>query len=197
MGRRAGRSLGRAISHPVIARLMAVTFLAGSAFMGIEFVFGFGAQRASTGDRAKSASPSRSVGIVAAFCQIFVTGRLSERFGEAACWPPACCSQAVAIGLQPFAHGIGCRGAARHLRARPVGRVAERVVADLAPRGDGASGTISGPEQRDRRSRAPHRPARIRLRLHELQRQRAVLSRGVACPPRDLLRAGGISDRAS
>src|SRR5262249_49357714 len=47
------------------------------------------------------------VGIVAAFCQIFLTARLSERFGEGRVLAAGMMLTAFALALQPFAHGAG------------------------------------------------------------------------------------------
>jgi MFS family permease len=74
---------GRALTHPVIARLMVVTFLAGSAFMGIEFVFGLWSNARFHWGPRQVGLAFAVVGIVAAFCQIVLSGWLSERFGEA------------------------------------------------------------------------------------------------------------------
>jgi MFS family permease len=99
--------LGRAITHPVIARLMAVTFLAGSAFMGVEFVFGlWSAARFHWGPREVGLAFA-VVGIVAAFCQIFLTGKLSQRFGEGRVLAAGMLLTAIAMALQPFTQGAG------------------------------------------------------------------------------------------
>jgi MFS family permease len=74
-------AIGGAIGHPVIGRLMLLTFLVGFAFTGIESIFGLWAQ-------AKFAWGPREVGVCFAFTgvcaaltQTFVTGRLSEKYG--------------------------------------------------------------------------------------------------------------------
>ncbi len=97
---------GRALTHPVIARLMLVTFLAGSAFTGVEFVFSlWTAARFSWGTREVGLAFA-VVGIVAAFCQLVLTGRLSRRFGEARLLAAGMALTTVAITLLPFSHGV-------------------------------------------------------------------------------------------
>jgi len=95
---------GRALTHPVIARLMLVTLLAGSAFMSVEFVFGlWSAARFNWGPREVGLAFA-VVGVVAAFCQLVITGRLSERFGEARV---LACGMALTTGATlalPFSH---------------------------------------------------------------------------------------------
>jgi len=96
---------GHAISHPVISRLMLVTFLAGCAFTGIEFVFGlWTAARFHWGPR-QVGTAFAVVGIVAATCQIFVTGRLSRRFGEAWVLAGGMAITTVFLALQPQSTG--------------------------------------------------------------------------------------------
>lgn len=73
---------GEATRHPVIGRLMLLTFLVGFCFTGIESVFGLWAQ-------ARFDWGPRDIGVCFAFVgacafltQTLVTGRLAERFGE-------------------------------------------------------------------------------------------------------------------
>jgi MFS family permease len=98
---------GRALTHPVIVRLMAVMFLAGSAFMGIEFVFAlWSASRFSWGTREVGLCFAVT-GIVSTFCQILITGPASRRFGEARVLAWGMALTAFAIALQPFSSGMG------------------------------------------------------------------------------------------
>lgn len=73
---------GEAVRHPVIGRLMLLTFLIGFAFTGIESVFGLWAQAKFGWGPREIGVCFAFVGISAALTQIFVTGRMSERFGE-------------------------------------------------------------------------------------------------------------------
>jgi DHA1 family tetracycline resistance protein-like MFS transporter len=75
-------AIGDAVSNPVIGRLMLLTFLVGFAFTGIESTFGlWGQARFGWGPREISVCFA-AVGAVAAFTQFFVTGPLSEKYGE-------------------------------------------------------------------------------------------------------------------
>ena len=97
--------MGRALTHPVIARLMLVTLLAGSAFMSVEFVFGlWSAARFGWGPREVGLAFA-VVGIVAAFCQLLLTGRLSERYGEARVLAAGMALTALATIAMPFSQG--------------------------------------------------------------------------------------------
>jgi len=98
---------GRAFTHPVLVRLMGVMFLAGSAFMGIEFVFGlWSAARFHWGAREVGLAFA-AVGIVATICQILLTGPASRRFGEARVLAWGMAVTAFAIALLPLSHGWG------------------------------------------------------------------------------------------
>jgi MFS family permease len=97
--------LGHALTHPAIARLMLVTFLAGAAFTGIESIFGLWTQaRFAWGPREVGAAFA-VVGVVAAICQIFLTERLSQRFGEAQMLAAGMAMTALFTALQPFSWG--------------------------------------------------------------------------------------------
>jgi MFS family permease len=75
--------LGYAVTEPIIGRLMLLTFLSGCAFFGIESVFGlWGEARFQWGPR-EIGTMFGFVGVTAAICQLFLTGWLSRRFGEA------------------------------------------------------------------------------------------------------------------
>jgi DHA1 family tetracycline resistance protein-like MFS transporter len=75
--------LGSLLRHPVIARLMAVTFLAGCAFNGIEYVFGLWTQARFAWGPQQVGGAFAVTGVVAAINQIALTGKLSRKFGEA------------------------------------------------------------------------------------------------------------------
>ncbi|MGZ6015751.1 MAG: MFS transporter, partial [Phenylobacterium sp.] len=99
-------AIGDALRNPVIGRLMLLTFLVGFAFTGIESTFGlWGLARFGWGPTQISVCFA-AVGAVAAFTQFFVTGPLSERYGE---------GRMLAIGMgmtvlgsltQPFSTGL-------------------------------------------------------------------------------------------
>jgi len=62
--------VGQAVRHPVIARLMLVTFLAGCAFTGIESIFGLWTQARFGWGPRQVGTAFAVVGIVAAFSQL-------------------------------------------------------------------------------------------------------------------------------
>ena len=96
---------GRAFAHPVIGRLMLVMFLAGSAFMGIEFVFAlWSAARFDWGTREVGLAFAVT-GVIATACQLLITGRASRRFGEANVLAWGMALTTFAIALQPLAQG--------------------------------------------------------------------------------------------
>lgn len=97
---------GEVIRHPVLGRLMLLTFLVGFAFTGIESVFGlWGEKRFGWGPREIGASFA-VVGIVSGITQFFVTGPLSERFGEARVLAAGMTLTAIGCALQPFSTGF-------------------------------------------------------------------------------------------
>ena len=69
--------------HPVIARLLLVTLLSGSAFSGVESMFGLWAESRFAWGPAQVGDTFAVAALVAAFCQITAVGPLSKRFGAA------------------------------------------------------------------------------------------------------------------
>ncbi len=97
--------MGFAARHPVIGRLILLTFFVGFAFTGIESTFGLWAQhRFAWGPRNVSWCFGIA-GIVSAPTQFFLTGALSRKFGEATMLAVGMVGTVVAMGLQPFSHG--------------------------------------------------------------------------------------------
>lgn len=97
--------MGAALAHPVIRRLMGVTFLAGCAFTGIESCFGLWTQARFDWGPQQVGSAFAIVGIVAASCQLFLVGRLSRRFGEARVLAAGMALTAACSLLQPLSAG--------------------------------------------------------------------------------------------
>ena len=97
--------LGNALTTPVISRLMLVTFLAGCAFNGTEYVFGLWTQARFAWGPQQVGSAFAVVGVVAAINQIFLTGRLSRRFGEARVLAAGMALTMVFTALQAFSIG--------------------------------------------------------------------------------------------
>ncbi len=97
---------GKGMRHPVVGPLLLLTFLSGFAFTGIESTFGFwGQARFSWGPR-QVATVFALVGVTNAIAQWFLTGRLSERFGEARMLALGMAVTVVAQLLLPFAEGL-------------------------------------------------------------------------------------------
>jgi MFS family permease len=97
--------LGSALAHPVIPRLMGVTFLAGCAFTGIESCFGLWTQARFDWQPQQVGLAFAIVGVVAATCQLFLVGRLSRRFGEARVLAAGMALMTVCSLLQPLSTG--------------------------------------------------------------------------------------------
>jgi MFS transporter, DHA1 family, tetracycline resistance protein len=99
-------AIGEAVGNPVIGRLMLLTFLVGFAFTGIESTFGlWGLARFGWGPRQISVCFA-AVGLMAALTQFFVTGPLSERFGEGRMLAIGMGVNAMGSVLQPFSTGL-------------------------------------------------------------------------------------------
>jgi len=94
--------IGTAARNPVIAPLMALTFVVGFAFTGIESTFGFWSQHRFGWGPRDIAVCFGITALVSAFCQSVVTARLSRRFGEARMLAIGMLVTAVSTGLQPF-----------------------------------------------------------------------------------------------
>ena len=94
---------GEAARHPVIGRLMLVTFLVGFAFTGIESIFGLWAQARYGWGPREIGWAFMFVGLASATTQLLFTGPLSERFGQATMLAIGMAVTVVCIGLQPLA----------------------------------------------------------------------------------------------
>lgn len=95
-------AVGEAVGHPVIGRLMLLTFMVGFAFTGIESVFGLWTQARFDWGPREIGVAFAFVGVAAAITQTFVTGRLSERYGEGPMLAVGMAMTTVAIVLQVF-----------------------------------------------------------------------------------------------
>ena len=100
------QAIGEVGRHPVIARLILLTFLVGFAFMGVEAMFGLWGQ-ARFGWGPKEVGWCFAVaGAVSGLTQFFATGPLSERFGEARVLAVGMALTVVGIALQPVSTGF-------------------------------------------------------------------------------------------
>ena len=97
--------VANAATNPVISRLMLVTLLAGCAFNGIESVFGLWTQARFAWGPQQVGSAFAVTGVVAAICQIAITGPASKRFGEARMLAFGMLLTTVCASLQPFSTG--------------------------------------------------------------------------------------------
>jgi len=99
-------AIGDAVRNPVIGRLMLLTFLVGFAFTGIESTFGlWGQAKFGWGPREISVCFA-AVGVVAAITQFFITGPLSERYGEGRMLAIGMGMTVLGSSLQPFSTGL-------------------------------------------------------------------------------------------
>lgn len=98
--------LGQALTHPTISRLMLVTLLAGCAFNGIESVFALWAQARFQWTPFDVGIAFAVTGIVAAICQVFLTGPLSERYGQAEMLAVGMAVTTVCTALLPFSSSM-------------------------------------------------------------------------------------------
>ena len=73
---------GEAVRHPVIGRLMLLTFLVGFAFTGIEGNFSLWSEAKFQWGPKEVGLCFAFIGITAAFTQTFVTGPLAEKYGQ-------------------------------------------------------------------------------------------------------------------
>lgn len=89
-----------ALGHPVIGRLILLTFLVGFAFTGIESVFGLWAHARFGWDPREIGVAFAFVGITAFLSQTFVSGPLSERFGEGPMLAVGMAVTTIAMSLQ-------------------------------------------------------------------------------------------------
>jgi MFS family permease len=100
-------SLKQAAKHPVLSRILVVTFLFITAFAAAESIFGLWTQkRFGWGPKELSLCFS-AVALTAALAQGFLTGRLTRRYGEAAMLTTGLLLLAAALALQPLGQGQG------------------------------------------------------------------------------------------
>ena len=96
---------GFAFRHPVIGRLMLLTFLVGFAFTGIESCFGLWSS-ARFGWTPQTLGICFGVtGVVSSISQFFITGPLSRSYGEARMLAIGMAGTALCILAQPFTDG--------------------------------------------------------------------------------------------
>ncbi|MEO6341415.1 MAG: MFS transporter, partial [Caulobacteraceae bacterium] len=109
--------LGIAVKHPVVGRLMLLTFLAGCGFTGIEATFALWGQHRFGWTPRNVGLIFGFVGLTAAFSQSFLTGRLSRRYGEAKMLAAGMGLTVLAASMQPFSTGLPMSAALMALMA--------------------------------------------------------------------------------
>lgn len=128
-------AIGEVTRHPVIGRMMLLTFLVGFAFTGIESQFGLWSQARFDWGPRNIAVCFAFTGVTAFFTQTLLTGRLSERYGEGAMLATGMALTALAAALQVFSINgnmtiaLMCLTAAGQSVAFPnVGAIISRTV---------------------------------------------------------------------
>lgn len=97
---------GEVLRHPVLSRLALVTFLIGSAFSGVESIFGLWGHARFGWTPREIGICFGVVGVIAGCTNFFIVGPLVERFGER---PVLAVGMAMAVTgglLQCFSTGI-------------------------------------------------------------------------------------------
>jgi MFS family permease len=92
--------------HPVLGRALIVTLLLTLAFSAVESTFGLWAQRRYGWGPFKLSICFASVAIAAAIAQGFVTGRLTQRFGEAMMLAVGLAVISLSLAVLPLGAGI-------------------------------------------------------------------------------------------
>jgi DHA1 family tetracycline resistance protein-like MFS transporter len=96
---------GYAARHPVVGRLMLLTFSVGVAFTAIESTFALWAQHRFGWVPRDIGLCFGITGAVSACCQFMLTGPLSRRFGEGRMLAVGMAGSVVFTALQPFSGG--------------------------------------------------------------------------------------------
>lgn len=96
---------GFAARHPVVGRLMLLTFAVGVAFTAIESSFTLWAQHRFGWSLRDVGMCFGVTGAVSACCQFLLTGPLSRRFGEGTMLAVGMGGTVICTALQPFSDG--------------------------------------------------------------------------------------------
>jgi MFS family permease len=96
---------GYALRHPVVARLMLLTFVVGVAFTAIESTFALWAHQRFDWQPRDVGLCFGVTGLVSACCQFLLTGPLSRRFGEGTMLAVGMAGTVICTALQPFSPG--------------------------------------------------------------------------------------------
>lgn len=96
---------GYAARHPVVGRLMLLTFAVGVAFTAIESSFTLWAQHRFAWSLREVGLCFGLTGAVSACCQFLLTGPLSRRYGEGPMLAVGMAGTVICLALQPFSDG--------------------------------------------------------------------------------------------
>jgi DHA1 family tetracycline resistance protein-like MFS transporter len=96
---------GFAARHPVVGRLMLLTFVVGVAFTAIESTFALWAHHRFGWSPRDVGLCFGVTGAVSACCQFLLTGPLSRRFGEGPMLAVGMAGTVICTALQPFSDG--------------------------------------------------------------------------------------------
>jgi DHA1 family tetracycline resistance protein-like MFS transporter len=96
------KMLGFAATHPVVGRLILLTFVVGFAFSGIESVFGLWAHHRFNWEPRQVGFVFGLSGLIASPTQFFLTGVLSKRYGEGRMLAIGMAGTAISLFLQPL-----------------------------------------------------------------------------------------------
>ena len=107
MGRGPSRwvMFGYAARHPVVGRLMLLTFSVGVAFTAIESTFALWAHHRFGWQPRDVGLTFGLTGAISACCQFLLTGPLSRRFGEGTMLAVGMAGTVICNALQPFSDG--------------------------------------------------------------------------------------------
>jgi MFS family permease len=94
--------MGYAARHPVVGRLILLTFTVGFAFSGIELIFPLWAHHRFGWQPAQVGLCFGISGLVSSPTQFFLTGALSKRYGEARMLAVGMAGTVLAMCLQPL-----------------------------------------------------------------------------------------------
>jgi DHA1 family tetracycline resistance protein-like MFS transporter len=99
------KMIGYSLRHPVVGRLMLLTFVIGVAFTAIEATFGFWSERRFGWVPRDIGMCFGLTGAVASVCQFVLTGPLSRKFGEGPMLAAGMAGTVIFTALMPFTEG--------------------------------------------------------------------------------------------
>jgi MFS family permease len=95
-------ALGYAMRHPVVGKLILLTFAVGFAFSGLESIFPLWAHHRFDWQPRQVGFCFGLSGLIASPTQFFLTGALSKRFGEARMLALGMAGTVISMSLQPI-----------------------------------------------------------------------------------------------